>query len=149
MSAQTHPNASFSLSSLSPLSLSLSSLPLLLVDTSISLFSFSFSLLSPPSLLFLFLSPRFLSSLAAIVWDKKSKRSMKLTTDAPGVRFYTGNYVKDVKGKGGYVYEAHAGLCLETQGFPDAVNHPNFPSQIVNLGQTYKHRMLFAFSIYD
>lgn len=83
---------------------------------------------------------------AAIVWDEKSGRSMKLTTDAPGVQFYTGNYVIDVKGKGGYVYEAHAGLCLETQGFPDSVNHPNFPSQIVNPGQIYKHHMLFTFS---
>ncbi|KAK9049734.1 hypothetical protein SSX86_031297, partial [Deinandra increscens subsp. villosa] len=86
-------------------------------------------------------------AVAAIVWDKKSGRSMTLKTDAPGVQFYTGNYVKDVKGKGGYVYEEHAGLCLETQGFPDAVNHPNFPSQIVNPGETYKHRMLFKFSI--
>ncbi|KAK9067233.1 hypothetical protein SSX86_014559 [Deinandra increscens subsp. villosa] len=86
-------------------------------------------------------------NVAAIVWDKKSGRSMTLKTDAPGVQFYTGNYVKDVKGKGGYVYEEHAGLCLETQGFPDAVNHPNFPSQIVNPGETYKHRMLFKFSI--
>ncbi|KAI3500786.1 hypothetical protein L1887_36611 [Cichorium endivia] len=84
---------------------------------------------------------------AAIVWDEKSGRSMKLTTDAPGVQFYTGNYIKDVKGKGGFVYEAHAGLCLETQGFPDAVNHRNFPSQIVNPGQIYKHNMLFSFSI--
>ena len=31
-------------------------------------------------------------------------------------------------GKGGAVYKQHAGLCLETQGFPDAVHHPNFPS---------------------
>lgn len=84
---------------------------------------------------------------AAIVWDLKSKRSMKVATDAPGVQFYTGNYIKDVKGKRGYVYQAHAGLCLETQGFPDAVNHPNFPSQIVNPGQTYKHHMLYAFSV--
>ncbi|KAJ0743755.1 putative aldose 1-epimerase [Helianthus annuus] len=140
------------LSPLSLLFLFLSPLSLFFWSTHLSLSSLSLSLsslLSLPSLLFLFLSPLFLSSLQAIVWDKKSKRSMKLTTDAPGVRFYTGNYVKDVKGKGGYVYEAHAGLCLETQGFPDAVNHPNFPSQIVNLGQTYKHRMLFAFSIDD
>ncbi|XP_076931210.1 uncharacterized protein LOC143596280 [Bidens hawaiensis] len=83
----------------------------------------------------------------AVVTDKKSKRSMKLISDAAGVQFYTANYVKDVRGKGGYVYQAHAGLCLETQGFPDAVNHPNFPSQIVNPGQTYKHRMLFTFSL--
>ncbi|KAM0040009.1 putative aldose 1-epimerase [Helianthus debilis subsp. tardiflorus] len=85
----------------------------------------------------------------AVVWDEKSGRSMRLTTDAPGVQFYTGNNIEDVKGKGGYVYEAHAGLCLETQGFPDSVNHPNFPSQIVNPGQVYKHHMLFMFSIHQ
>ncbi|XP_071731079.1 uncharacterized protein [Rutidosis leptorrhynchoides] len=84
---------------------------------------------------------------AAVVWDEKSGRSMKLTTNAPGVQFYTGNYIDNVKGKDGCVYEAHAGLALETQGFPDSVNHPNFPSQIVNPGQIYKHRMLYTFSI--
>ncbi|KAI7738592.1 hypothetical protein M8C21_010005 [Ambrosia artemisiifolia] len=85
----------------------------------------------------------------AVVWDEKSGRSMRLTTDAPGVQFYTGNNIDNVKGKGGYVYEAYAGLCLETQGFPDSVNRPNFPSQIVNPGQVYKHHMLFVFSIYQ
>ena len=85
---------------------------------------------------------------AAIVWDEKSGRSMKLETNAPGVQFYTAsNLLTGVKGKGGFVYREHAGLCLETQGFPDSVNHPNFPSQIVNPGQIYKHRMLFTFSI--
>lgn len=85
---------------------------------------------------------------AAIVWDEKSGRSMKLATNAPGVQFYTAsNLLTGVKGKSGFVYREHAGLCLETQGFPDSVNHPNFPSQIVNPGQIYKHRMLFTFSI--
>ncbi|KAJ9561995.1 hypothetical protein OSB04_007155 [Centaurea solstitialis] len=85
---------------------------------------------------------------AAIVWDEKSGRSMKLTTNKPGVQFYTAsNLLTGVKGKGGFVYREHAGLCLETQGFPDSVNHPNFPSQIVNPGQIYNHRMLYTFSI--
>ncbi|KAF5735531.1 aldose 1-epimerase-like [Tripterygium wilfordii] len=85
-------------------------------------------------------------STTAIVYDKKSGRKMELLTNQPGVQFYTGNYLQDVKGKHGAVYQAHAGLCLETQGFPDAVNHPNFPSQIVRPGHTYKHHMLFKFS---
>ncbi|GKV08688.1 hypothetical protein SLEP1_g20286 [Rubroshorea leprosula] len=84
---------------------------------------------------------------AAVVKDKKSGRVMKLYTNQPGVQFYTGNYLKDVKGKDGFVYQAHAGLCSETQGFPDSVNHPNFPSQIVNPGKTYKHHMLYKFSV--
>lgn len=84
--------------------------------------------------------------LAAIVKSKKSGREMKLYTDAPGVQFYTSNYMTHVKGKDGYLYEKHSALCLETQGFPDSVNHPNFPSQIVNPGQIYSHHMLYSFS---
>ncbi|KAF8390231.1 hypothetical protein HHK36_024756 [Tetracentron sinense] len=82
----------------------------------------------------------------AMVHDSKSGRVMELWTNAPGVQFYTSNGLKDVKGKGGYVYQPHAALCLETQGFPDSVNHPNFPSQIVYPGKSYKHFMLFRFT---
>ncbi|PKI46541.1 aldose 1-epimerase-like [Punica granatum] len=84
---------------------------------------------------------------AAVVHDKRSGRVMELYTNQPGVQFYTGSMLKDVKGKGGCVYKAHAALCLETQKFPDSVNHPNFPSEIVNPGQTYNHIMLFKFSV--
>ncbi|KAM7267066.1 hypothetical protein ACFE04_009232 [Oxalis oulophora] len=83
----------------------------------------------------------------AVVHDKKTGRVMELFANQPGVQFYTGNYLKDVKGKDGVVYKAHAGLCLETQDFPDAVNHPSFPSSIVYPGKTYKHFMLYKFSI--
>lgn len=82
---------------------------------------------------------------AAIVHDKKSGRMMEILTNQPGVQFYTSNTLHQ-KGKGGFVYEPHAALCLETQGFPDSVNHPNFPSQIVNPGTYYKHQMLIKFS---
>ncbi|KAH6791138.1 3-dehydroquinate synthase [Perilla frutescens var. frutescens] len=76
----------------------------------------------------------------AVVYNKKSGRVMKLWANAPGVQLYTGNFINNVKGKGGFIYQSHAALCLETQGFPDSVNHPNFPSQIVNPGQIYDHR---------
>ncbi|XP_022983804.1 aldose 1-epimerase-like isoform X2 [Cucurbita maxima] len=83
---------------------------------------------------------------AAVVYDEKSGRTLEVLTNAPGVQLYTGNYIKDVKGKGGFVYQAHAALCLETQGYPDAVNHPNFPSTIVTSKKPYNHIMLFKFS---
>ncbi|XP_050381523.1 uncharacterized protein LOC126798559 [Argentina anserina] len=83
---------------------------------------------------------------AAVVHDSKSGRMLELSTNAPGMQFYTSNYLKDVKGKGGFVYQPRAALCLETQGFPDAVNHPNFPSTIVTPTKSYKHYMLFKFS---
>ncbi|XP_009593213.1 uncharacterized protein [Nicotiana tomentosiformis] len=83
----------------------------------------------------------------AIVYDKKSGRVMVVQASAPGVQFYTANFVINKKGKDGYVYQPHSALCLETQGFPDAVNHPNFPSTIVTPGKTYVHKMLYMFSL--
>nr|POE57040.1 aldose 1-epimerase [Quercus suber] len=83
---------------------------------------------------------------AAVVHRKKSGRVLELTTNAPGLQFYTSNWNKNFKGKGGHIYKPHAGLCLETQDFPDAVNHPNFPSQIVRRGKPYSHSMPIKFS---
>nr|CAD40900.2 OSJNBa0036B21.18 [Oryza sativa Japonica Group] len=82
-----------------------------------------------------------------VVRDGKSGRSLELWANQPGVQFYTGNFLTaDVKGKGGKAYGQYGALCLETQGFPDAVNHPNFPSVIVRPGQVYKHEMVYKFS---
>lgn len=84
---------------------------------------------------------------AAKVRDPSSSRVLDLWTNAPGMQFYTGNYVNGVVGKGGAAYGKHSGLCLETQGFPNAINLPNFPSVVVKPGETYKHIMLFEFSV--
>jgi aldose 1-epimerase len=54
---------------------------------------------------------------AAVLQHKESGRVLKVSTDAPGMQFHTGNGLKDVKGKGGYVYKPQAGLCLELKGF--------------------------------
>ncbi|PKA52605.1 aldose 1-epimerase [Apostasia shenzhenica] len=83
---------------------------------------------------------------AAKAKDPSSSRVLNLWTDAPGVQFYTANYVDGVEGKGGAVYQKHAGFCLETQGFPNAINQPNFPSIVVQPGEKYRHTMLFDFS---
>ncbi|XP_065877101.1 uncharacterized protein [Euphorbia lathyris] len=82
----------------------------------------------------------------AVVKESVSGRKLELRTDKPGVQFYTGNMLDNVEGKDGSVYSKHAGFCLETQGFPDAVNHPNFPSQIVFPGQIYRHFMVYRFT---
>ncbi|XLR04804.1 hypothetical protein S83_071002, partial [Arachis hypogaea] len=68
---------------------------------------------------------------AAKVRDPSSSRVLNLWTNAPGMQFYTANYVNGVNGKGGAVYGKHAGLCLETQGFPNAINQPDFPTVVV------------------
>ena len=73
--------------------------------------------------------------LAARVTEPVSGRVMEVRTTEPGVQLYTGNHLK------------HAALCLETQHYPDSVNHPGFPSTILRPGQTFSSTTIFAFSV--
>ena len=85
--------------------------------------------------------------LAARVTDPSTGRTMELSTDQPGVQFYTGNFLDGTAvGKDGKAYERRTGLCLETEGFPDAPNQPDFPSTILRPGETYSHTMVHRFS---
>ncbi|KAL0415736.1 UNVERIFIED_CONTAM: Aldose 1-epimerase [Sesamum latifolium] len=83
---------------------------------------------------------------AAKLKDPTSSRTLNLWTNAPGMQFYTANYVNGIVGKGGAQYGKQSAACLETQGFPNAINQSNFPSVVVKPGETYKHSMLFEFS---
>ena len=86
-------------------------------------------------------------ALAARVYDPTTGRVMEVRTDQPGVQFYSGNFLDGtLKGKGGVVYNYQNGLCLETQHFPDSINHPNFPSVVLRPGQTYKTSTVYTFS---
>jgi len=92
-------------------------------------------------------------ALVARVKDPKSGRTMELHTNQVGVQFYGGNFLKPEDfqgefacGKGGLAYAFQTALCLETEGFPDAPNHANFPSTVLRPGETYEHRMLYRFS---
>jgi hypothetical protein len=84
-------------------------------------------------------------SVAAWVHEPKSGRIMELLTDAPGMQFYTGNFLNGEGGKDGAVYAKHGGFCLETQAFPDAVNQPRFPSSVIAPGRPYLHTMVVRF----
>ncbi|GAX27521.1 aldose 1-epimerase [Fistulifera solaris] len=69
-------------------------------------------------------------------------RTLEVWTTEPGVQFYTGNYLQG-KGKGGRKYEKRAGLCLETQHFPDSPNQPDFPSTRLNPGETFYSKSMY------
>lgn len=71
--------------------------------------------------------------------------AMEVYTDLPGVQIYTGNFLEEEPGKQEVVYEHRQGICFETQMYPDAINHPNFPSPIVKGGETYKTRTTYLF----
>jgi aldose 1-epimerase len=85
--------------------------------------------------------------LAARVKDPASGRVLEVLTTQPGVQFYTGNFLDGtVTGKQGHVYKQRYGFCLETQHYPDSPNHPEFPTSILQPGQTYESRTVFKFS---
>jgi len=85
--------------------------------------------------------------LAARVYDPSSGRQMEVLTTEPAVQFYTGNFLDGTNtGKRGVVYGKHYGFCLETQHFPDAVNHPAFPSTILRPGSVYSTQTTYKFS---
>jgi len=77
-------------------------------------------------------------TLAARVYEPTTGRVMEITTNEPGVQFYTGNFLDgSITGKSGKIYKRHYGFCLETQHFPDSPNKPNFPSVVLKPGQKY------------
>ena len=82
----------------------------------------------------------------ARVKDPASGRVMTVRTTSPGVQLYTGNHLFGQTGKAGKAYPARSALCLETQHYPDSVNHDNFPTTILRPGETYQYVTIYAFS---
>jgi aldose 1-epimerase len=93
------------------------------------------------------MGPGMLSLAARVEESGVSGRVMEIYTDQPGIQFYTGNFLDGSdKGKGGQVYNQHAGFCFETQHYPDSPNIPAFPSTVLRPGQKYDTTTEFRFS---
>ncbi len=86
-------------------------------------------------------------TLAARVQEPKSGRQMEVWTTEPGVQLYCGNHLDgSLTGVGGAVYQQHTGFCLETQHYPDSINHPSFPTVVLRPGQTFKSTTAHRFA---
>lgn len=86
--------------------------------------------------------------IAAEVIDDNSGRKLEVYTTKPGVQFYTGNFLSENEiGKGGVKYNERQGLCLETQYFPDSINHENFPSVILKADEEYNHTTIYKLKV--
>ncbi|WP_297210063.1 aldose epimerase family protein [uncultured Flavonifractor sp.] len=60
-------------------------------------------------------------------------------TTQPGLQLYTANYLDGTPGKGGVSYGPRSAFCLETQAWPDAIHHPDFPTVVLRAGESYRH----------
>ena len=85
------------------------------------------------------------SNPCAILTDPVSGRGMCVFTDCPGVQFYAGNYITEQTGKGGVTYCKRCGICLETQFYPDSVNHPEWAQPIVKAGVPFHSETVYKF----
>lgn len=85
--------------------------------------------------------------LIARVTHPASGRVMEVATTQPGVQLYTGNHLREFVGTDGAVFGRYAGLCLETQHFPDSPSKPQFPSTVLRPGQTFRSTTTFQFKV--
>ena len=86
----------------------------------------------------------------AMVYDPASGRVMEVITDQPGMQFYSGNggmQWKQAVDNGDTPTSTRSAFALETQHFPDSPNHPDFPSTVLDPGETFKSRTIYRFSV--
>jgi len=86
---------------------------------------------------FYVLNKRKYPSPACTLSSGRSGRQLKVFTSYPGMMLYTGDFLP----------RPFAGVALECQHFPDSPNHANFPSAVLDPGDTYHHHVYFKFGI--
>ncbi|MEZ6126287.1 MAG: aldose epimerase family protein [Planctomycetaceae bacterium] len=84
---------------------------------------------------------------AASLRHNKSGRTLRIMTQEPGIQFYCGNFLKGQVAKCGKTYAHRSAICLETQHYPDSVNHDNFPSIILKPGDEYQTSTILQFGV--
>ena len=82
----------------------------------------------------------------AILSDRQSGRTMSVSTDCCGVQFYSGNFLMGETGKDKVSYCFRGGICLETQFYPDSVNHPEWPQPFTPAGERYHSETSYRFT---
>ena len=88
--------------------------------------------------------------LAAVAESRETGIVLETWTTLPGVQFYSGNGMAGLpKGKNGAPYDRRWGFCLETQVYPDAPHHANFPSALLKKGAEYRTKTVYRFAHKD
>jgi len=74
---------------------------------------------------------------------------LEISTDFPGIQFYTGNALDHTPGKAGAYYPARGGICFETQFFPNALNEPAFETPLLKKNKEKAYKTIYNFSVAD
>lgn len=85
--------------------------------------------------------------LAGSIYEPTTGRKMEVLTTQPGMQIYTANWVQNVVGKEGKIYDRQDAVCLETQGFPNSPNVAHFPSPVLRPEEKYDEWCVYKFSV--
>lgn len=87
--------------------------------------------------------------LVAKLKDPASGRMMTVETTEPGMQFYSGNFLDGTvpTRDGSRTVGFRSGLCLETQGYPDAPNQKRFPQVTLQPGEEMRSTTIFRFGV--
>jgi aldose 1-epimerase len=84
---------------------------------------------------------------AAKLSDSSTGIVMEVLTTQPAMQLYSNNTgARTSVGKGGKTYRSYYSLSLETEGYLDAVNQPQFPGSQVGPGKPMHETTVFRFS---
>lgn len=84
-----------------------------------------------------------------VLADPESGRTLTIETDEPSVVIYTANQLSGEKEIYGVKPQKYLGVCLETQGFPNAINEPEFPSWILEKNKPFSSVTKYYFGVMD
>ena len=84
---------------------------------------------------------------AGCLSEQSSGRSVEVYTTQPGIQLYTGYWIPDLTIDGKRKFGSYSGVALETQHYPDSVNKPQFPSVILEPGQSFCEKTIYKFGV--
>ncbi len=83
---------------------------------------------------------------AATLTSPANSLRLSVYSNQPAVHIYVGgNLFGKLTGKNGVPYHTNSGICFESQNYPDAPNHVNFPNAILRKGDQYRQKIIWKF----
>jgi aldose 1-epimerase len=86
---------------------------------------------------------------AGCLREEKSGRQVEVYTTQPGIQLYTGYWIPELEVDGKKSFGSYSGVALETQHYPDSINHPNFPSVVLHPGEAYHEQTVYKFMLLE
>lgn len=86
---------------------------------------------------------------AACLRENGSGRQVEVFTTQPGIQLYSGYWIPEIEIDGEKCFGRYSGIALETQHYPDSINHPSFPSVILEPGEKYQQSTVYRFGLVD